>query len=634
MTQNPTFWRKVVYICLIGLIAIPLSLLGRPASRGTGGESGSEGGLLAQTRVEYDLAQSSLGEIDPASETMKLSTLGMKGIAAMILWEQANHFKDEENWEAFSATVNQISKLQPNFVKVWEFQAHNISYNVSVEFDDYQGRYDWVKKGFQFLVRGLAYNRQSYALLRSLGTYFGFKIGRSDESLQFRHMFRRDTDYHEELAQYIRMDDDVRTPYGVDNWLVARQWFLQAENKVREGAPLSTNTSHLMFYREAPSQFRNAAMDLEKEFRPQEPARRMWEEAFDAWNTYGNRSLKTSWETQLRLNDRQAKRDQVRELQAELDAFAPGERDRQVQLLRQNLDPEQLAAFDKPAEERNPQELFMAVDAFNRLQVDDQRIVDAVEESQKEEAYRVLRRLQMARVELQRIDQYRSTVNYTYWLKRCEAEQTLTNLNARAAIYDANELDERGVISATETIDPVTGNTIISPGPIEKYEEAFELWAQIFKQFPELIDGVTAEELSDEIEKYRVKLDQKGEPFPEPFVLDFVFQRAGLGSLAEQLDAMEEGIDATNPSAPPGLNTILTELDPNEAGGNGQAPQPPNPETPDSTEPNGDGTAPKPEGSGSGEATTGEEGNAAAPSGASEDPAAADPAIGGDGTGS
>ena len=111
MTQNPTFWRKVVYVSLIGLMAIPLSLLGRPASRGTGEDRGSEGGLLAQTRAEYDLGQSALGEIDPASETMKLATLGMKGIAAMVLWEQANRFKDEENWEAFSATVKSAASV-------------------------------------------------------------------------------------------------------------------------------------------------------------------------------------------------------------------------------------------------------------------------------------------------------------------------------------------------------------------------------------------------------------------------------------------------------------------------------------------------------------------------------------------
>ncbi|MCA9106952.1 MAG: hypothetical protein KDA83_16140 [Planctomycetales bacterium] len=645
MTQNPTFWRKVVYVSLIGLMAIPLSLLGRPASRGTGEDRGSEGGLLAQTRAEYDLGQSALGEIDPASETMKLATLGMKGIAAMVLWEQANRFKDEENWEAFSATVNQISKLQPNFVKVWEFQAHNISYNVSVEFDDYQGRYDWVKKGFQFLVRGLAYNRESYALLRSLGTYFGFKIGRSDESLQFRHMFRSDTDYHEELRAYIPMDDDVKTLYGPDNWLVSRQWFLQAENKVREGAPLSTNTSHLMFYREAPSQFRNAAMDLEKEFRPDEPARRLWEQAFDAWNVYGNRLLKTSWETQLKLNDKQVQLEQVRNLEAELDEFAPGERQRQLEILRQEIDPGLLEAYDTPAEERSPRQMFMAVEAYNRLHIDDQKIADAVPEAMQDEAYRVLRRLQLARLELTRIEQYRNTVNYLYWFKRCEAEQTLTNLHARSAMYDAMELDRQGVISSTEIIDQTTGEVIrVEPGPIEKYEESFELWAKIFRDFPELVDGVTADEMIEWIERYRNKLEQAGEPFPEPFVLDFMFERAGLGSLAEQIDAMEQGVspEDTITTEPGDITPVVIPIDPNEIGGggtqgpripgvpmnetpmndgSGETPEPETsePETPGAEEPDGgDGT--------SGEATTPSEPAANEP--ATTEPSATEPTVG------
>ncbi|HRE99397.1 MAG TPA: hypothetical protein PLI18_02695 [Pirellulaceae bacterium] len=579
MTQNPTFWRKVVYVSLIGLLAIPLSLLGRPAVKGTGGGSGNEGGVLARTRTEHDLSQSSLGEIDPASETMKLASLGMKGIAVMILWDQANTFKDEENWEAFSATVNQIIKLQPNFIEVWEYQAHNISYNVSVEFDDYQGRYDWVKKGFEFLTKGLAYNRRSYDLLRSLGMFFGMKIARSDESLQFRNMFRKDVDYHEELATHVPMDDRVTTPYGVDNWLVARQWFLQAENKVREGVPLSTNTSHLMFYREAPSQFRNAAMDLEKEFRPEEPARRTWEEAFDAWNAYGNRSLKTSWETQLRLNDKQVTYEKVMQLQRDLDAFAPGERERLAAALLAELPPENQAAFAKPAAERTPEELFLAVDTAARIRVEDSLILEAVPAEQYDEAYRVLRQLQAAATELQRIEQYRSTVNYLYWLKRSQAEQTPTNLQARAAIYDAQALIQKGVLTTTEEVDPITGETTSTVGGREKYEEAFALWAEIMREYPELVDGIAADELKELTDEYRKVLDLLGEPFPDPFALDFVFARIGLGSVAEQLERLEQGegpptappaIDLTPPTAiplePPGPDGTIPPLPP-ELGG-------------------------------------------------------------------
>ena len=129
-------------------------------------------------RREERLSQAELGKIDPASASMSLATLGMRGVAANQLWGLAHHYKKTENWDAFKATLNQISKLQPNFVSVWQFQAWNVSYNVSVEFDDYRHRYHWVKKGVDYLIEGSRYNRDEPLLLWDTGWFFGHKMGR------------------------------------------------------------------------------------------------------------------------------------------------------------------------------------------------------------------------------------------------------------------------------------------------------------------------------------------------------------------------------------------------------------------------------------------------------------------------
>ena len=68
---------------------------------------------------EYDLSQDSLGDIDPTSETIRLTTLGLRNVAANVLWYKANEYKKREDWYNLMATVDTITKLQPHFISVW-----------------------------------------------------------------------------------------------------------------------------------------------------------------------------------------------------------------------------------------------------------------------------------------------------------------------------------------------------------------------------------------------------------------------------------------------------------------------------------------------------------------------------------
>ena len=148
--NNRAFTRKIIYITLIAGLLIPLSYVARPAS-----VEPQSGGHIANLRYEFRLSQGQMTEVDPASETMKLASLGMRGVAVNLLWMQATEYKKKHNWDGVESTLNALVKIQPNFIKVWEFQAHNMSYNISREFDDYEFRYRWVKKGISFLTKGL-----------------------------------------------------------------------------------------------------------------------------------------------------------------------------------------------------------------------------------------------------------------------------------------------------------------------------------------------------------------------------------------------------------------------------------------------------------------------------------------------
>ena len=113
MNRTTSFRRKLIYLTVMVAMLIPLYLLGQPA-----GGDGDLGGRLSVMRNEYNIAESDLGEISPASETMKLASLGLRGVAATLLWNKAHEYRVMHEWDRLKATLNNIAFLQPHFDKV------------------------------------------------------------------------------------------------------------------------------------------------------------------------------------------------------------------------------------------------------------------------------------------------------------------------------------------------------------------------------------------------------------------------------------------------------------------------------------------------------------------------------------
>jgi hypothetical protein len=314
MSERRSFVRKVVYLCAIGLLLVPVSWLSAPATRSSVSGQGSSGGKLARLRADYKLSQANLGEIDPASETIKLATLGMRGIAANLLWEKANHYKMTEDWTSFSATLEQITKLQPNFVTVWQYQAWNLSYNVSYEFDDYRDRYYWVMRGIDFLEDGTRYNENDPQLLWDMGWFLGYKIGRADEHVLYRRLFKNDEEYHP--ADRPR---EMR-----DNWLLGKQWLRKAQYAVDNYGKDVKGRTDLIFHSYPALWQMYYAATIESEGVFGEVARRAWATAAEDWQQYGQRMIPMYDNTVVQLGRLEYYRQQVDENQQQLDALAPG----------------------------------------------------------------------------------------------------------------------------------------------------------------------------------------------------------------------------------------------------------------------------------------------------------------------
>ncbi len=226
MTNN-RFRAKIIYIVIIGVLLIPLFLLGRPSSvhKGEEGQVQLSGGVLASIRQSENIVDAQLGEIDPAGSTMKLATFGMRGVALALLWNRSLEFEKKSDWNNVVVTSKQITMLEPRFTTVWDFLGWRLAYNASRDQDDYRERYRWVIRGFEFLEDGTHYNSEAPFLYHKAGWTISQKIGIADEKVQFRQLFRQDDDFHNAHG----------TPSIAerDNWLFGIPWYKKSEELFR-----------------------------------------------------------------------------------------------------------------------------------------------------------------------------------------------------------------------------------------------------------------------------------------------------------------------------------------------------------------------------------------------------------------
>ena len=558
MNWNKSFRRKVVYIALMAVLLVPLSLLSRPATPGSKNKVADPGGLLAQKRSQYNLSQAELGEIDPASETMKLALLGMRGVAANILWTKANHYKKTEQWPKLMATVEQITNLQPNFISVWQFQAWNVSYNVSVEFDNYLHRYFWVKRGIRFLIDGTRYNRDEPRLLWDIGWFFGQKLGRADEYKQFRREFRQDDEFHKFVRPYIGdLDWDnecvIPSPYNrPDNWLVSRQWFLKAQDSVDSGRATLRGRALQSIFDEKPSERKKGkspvlfhsnpsmalisfASAINEEGHFDEVSENAWTKANRKWTDYGNREIRTSRDFYIRLNEAEQLEAEVAKLRNEFNRLLSGVEQKLVEEKRGNLSADELLALQTPPSEQSSDQMRLTHEAGYKLAVSPMEMVEAADDAIKDEAIWQATVMMDKQQRADFVRRYRQIVNFDYWRTRCEVEQLEEANTARKHLYQAD-----ADLAAALLLDSKAN-----------YELAWDAWAQIYEQYRSLRAAVGAEDVVDAVKRYAFLLGQLDESFPADFKLKELVQNHDrtFRPWSEVNDSEKEPEEATVPPA-------------------------------------------------------------------------------------
>lgn len=507
MNPRNTFRRKIYYLVAIMVLLMPLYFLGHPATKGTDDSPGSPGGTLARLREKYKISQAQLGEIDPTSVTLKLATVGLRGVAANILGGKAEEYKKKKDWNNLSATLVQLTKLQPHYINIWSNQAWNLSYNCSVEFDDYHDRYRWVKRGIEFLEDGIKYNANEPRLVRDMGRMISQKIGKADEKKLFRKLFKEDEEYHKRFNR----PEPLR-----DNWLVGKEWYERALDMVDTKGAVMTGEGPLLFRSHPAMCQMNYAEAIESEGSFDEVAKSAWRDAGELWRRYSMVELPTSMQKDddpnqpvtIRLAELKLENQTIDDLKAQLDAIQPGLRDEILARKRKMLSDSQREAYDTPLEKRTGHQLDLAREAAGILEITHNEVAKEIKGPNRRKALDLAKEIKKHEAIVRFIRSYRNIVNFEYWDKRAKIEQGQDMRYARKNVYNGDQAFSEGLLTDAR----------------DYYTEGMKLWRKVLDANPKLVtDQTVGEYLVDVINRYRQILGQLDDPFPKDFILQDVW---------------------------------------------------------------------------------------------------------------
>jgi hypothetical protein len=182
--QRQALNRKLTYAALI-LVLFTVAYVWRSKEFSVFGHEVR--GVDAQAR-DLSIREQSRGEVNLLGAIVRLSTMGLRGVATCIEWIHAMDAQKKNQWNELELHVHILTRLQPHFITPWLFQSWNLSYNVSVESDRVNDKYFYISRGINLLAEGERQNRDNPDMRWSIGFFLQHKIGQSDETNVLRSL--------------------------------------------------------------------------------------------------------------------------------------------------------------------------------------------------------------------------------------------------------------------------------------------------------------------------------------------------------------------------------------------------------------------------------------------------------------
>jgi hypothetical protein len=505
--MNPSQRRKIGY--LLSMVASFTLLLWVSKS------------AIEPAAEKHQLAQKSLGKVDPISGTAQLVFLGFRGVAVTFLWNEAQDLQKKERFFEIRPVVESISLLQPNFVSPCFFQAWNMAYNIAAEWEAVKDKYFWIRQGIDYLKKSIEINRNVSELEWSVGWYYHNRFGMSDEKTYLRQLLRRDPDDSFSVPPQLSFDTDVSTEK--DNFEIAYSWFSRANDTVRRRGKRPKTMGITPFMSNAGRSKLSYADFLAQEGTFGEKTRNAWRRARDKWVEFG-RDGEPGRDVFIHKLDFTAEEWEGQRL---CSISGPWQAD---------LDRGELSA----GLVREIESYAGALPAGASVKIEEAgaewRIGDGPNSYcvRKQDGQFVVYKGGLTREKKYWAQHYGNIVHYTYWKKRATVEATAEMQAAREGFYLARQALQKADYQKA----------------VELYESTFPKWREMVKR-DESLRGDTVEIMRDtqEHEERYLRLKRRlDQPLPEslrPRPMEGIFP-------ALEVEARATPASTSAPPTPPG----------------------------------------------------------------------------------
>jgi hypothetical protein len=146
----------------------------------------------AGTRIRLVPGQSETELRDLPTQAVTLILGGFRGPYVIWLWMNVEEEKTKRIHFNLIDRYTKIAALQADYPAVWVFHIWNLAWNVPVQFQSPEIRYQWIRTAIEFGSEGYRRNPHDAQIMAEIGRVYSEKFGRSQEAAYYRRRVKED----------------------------------------------------------------------------------------------------------------------------------------------------------------------------------------------------------------------------------------------------------------------------------------------------------------------------------------------------------------------------------------------------------------------------------------------------------